>query len=304
MNAEQRRDWLAQRRAGLGSSDSAAVLGLDPYKSALEVALDKWGELPPRNSAPMAWGLKMEEVIALAYLEETGQEPGAPPAAILWHPSAPWMFASLDRLVAGRRIVELKNARTSEGWGRPGTDEVPEHYQIQVQHQLHVGVSHGLDTCADVAVLIGGSDFRVYRVHYNQDFCGNLEMQLKAFWERVLERKAPPLDWDDPDVPRLVQYLHKPKEGTSTVLDVAATSLLHRYEEIGREICALEAARQRYKAMVIESMGDACEGYLSDGRVVRRRQITRREYRVPESTYQDFRITGPKGSNYVCRSDN
>ncbi len=287
MKATERQSWLAERKAGLGSSEAAAVLGLDPYKTALEVALDKWGLLPARDSAALRWGLKLEETIAAAYTEETGLQAEAPPAAILWHPQAPWMFASLDRVVAGQRIVELKNSRTGDGWGRPGTDEIPEHYAVQVQHQLHVGRAHGLDERADVAVLIGGSEFRVYSVNYLPHFCAALEEQLKWFWEKVQRKDT--IGWESSNL-ELLQLLYHPQPGQVVWLDEQGEKLVDAYQQLGLDIAALELQRQTLKAQLIEKMGHACEGHLKDGRYIRRRQITRREYRVPETTYYDMRI--------------
>ncbi|CAG9257981.1 hypothetical protein BDI4_570036 [Burkholderia diffusa] len=38
-----RDDWLAVRRTGIGGSDAASAVGLNPYMSALELWLDKTG---------------------------------------------------------------------------------------------------------------------------------------------------------------------------------------------------------------------------------------------------------------------
>lgn len=38
-----RDDWLAIRRTGIGGSDAAAAVGLNPHMSALELWLDKTG---------------------------------------------------------------------------------------------------------------------------------------------------------------------------------------------------------------------------------------------------------------------
>ena len=38
-----RDDWLAVRKHGIGSSDAAAAVGLNPYKSQLELWLEKTG---------------------------------------------------------------------------------------------------------------------------------------------------------------------------------------------------------------------------------------------------------------------
>jgi len=55
------------------------------------------------------------------------------------------------------RLVEIKTARSADGWGEAGTDEVPQEYLIQVQHYLAVTAL----PVADVAVLFGGQEFRL-----------------------------------------------------------------------------------------------------------------------------------------------
>ena len=45
MNAvAERAAWLAERRSGIGGSDIAAILGLSPWKTAVDVWLDKTGQ--------------------------------------------------------------------------------------------------------------------------------------------------------------------------------------------------------------------------------------------------------------------
>jgi predicted phage-related endonuclease len=202
------------------------------------------------------------------------------------------MFASLDRVVAGKKIVELKNARTAEGWGRAYTDEVPEHYLIQVQHQLHVGIKHGLEEKADVAVLIGGSEFRVYHVSYLPHFGAALEDHLKRFWEKVRDKVAPQVT--EFDRPELVNLLYHPHDGVKIELGEDARELLDEYQRLGMELTMLKAHRDLAQARLITLMGHATEGHFADGRLIRRRLVTRREYHVPESTFFDFRICKEK----------
>ena len=44
-----RAEWLEERRKGIGGSDAAAVAGLNPWRSAAAVYLDKVGEVEPEN---------------------------------------------------------------------------------------------------------------------------------------------------------------------------------------------------------------------------------------------------------------
>ena len=55
MNAPDRAAWLAQRRNGIGASDIAAVLGISPWKTPLQLYMDKRGGDNVNHSAHL-WG--------------------------------------------------------------------------------------------------------------------------------------------------------------------------------------------------------------------------------------------------------
>lgn len=41
MNLSHSKEWHEERKKGIGGSDAAAVLGMDPYRSPLAVYYDK-----------------------------------------------------------------------------------------------------------------------------------------------------------------------------------------------------------------------------------------------------------------------
>lgn len=280
-----RDEWLAERRTGIGSSDAAAVCGLSPWRQPLAVYLDKLGLLPDGSKPAMRWGLKLEETIATAYAETTGREVTLP-AQIMRHPRHPWMLASLDR-VAGDRIVELKTSRTDEGWGAEGTDDIPEAYMIQVQHQMSVAA---IDI-ADVAVLIGGNDFRIYAIQSNRDVQRRLIDIEEAFWDHVIHRRPPELDWSDPRTPGLVELLHQPREEECVDLDMEMLDRVAKYERLGAIVNKIHNLRNTEKARIAEAMGAAAIGYLPDGRAVTRKRMTRKAHQVGTYSFVDFRIS-------------
>ncbi|SOE81023.1 putative phage-type endonuclease [Caballeronia arationis] len=73
-----RDEWLAVRRTGIGGSDAAAAVGLNPYKSQLELWMEKTGrddelEKPDPNDTthPIFWGTLLEPIVAAAYTQQT-----------------------------------------------------------------------------------------------------------------------------------------------------------------------------------------------------------------------------------------
>jgi len=187
MNARQ--EWLAARRLGIGGSDAAAILGASRWKTRVDVWLDKTGQAPEtvENSA-MHWGTVLEPVIREEYSATMGLEVKQPP--MMRSPEHPFMLATVDG-IAGDRILEIKTARTADGWGEEGTDEVPLEYAAQAHHYMIVT---GLPV-ADIAVLIGGSDFRIYTVRQDRELHEAMIEKEREFWRMVETMTMPePVD--------------------------------------------------------------------------------------------------------------
>ena len=196
LTAEQ----LEMRRHGLGGSDAGAVAGLSPWKSPVEVYLEKVGEAPPpEENEAMYWGTVLEDTIARAYAERTGQKVQRRTQTLV-HPRLPWMLANLDRVIVGDKrgpgVLEIKTAGRPDGWGEPGTDEIPDYYMAQVAHYLAVtGYAW-----ARLAVLIGGRDFRVYDIPRDEELIEALIEIERRFWEGHVERRVPPDPRDIKDI--------------------------------------------------------------------------------------------------------
>lgn len=117
-----REQWLAVRNGGIGSSDAAAALGLSPYKSPLELWLEKTNRKPPTDlsqSEAVYWGTVLEAIIANVYAERTGNKVRRI-NAVLQHPEHHHMLANLDRAVGSDGVLEIKTAgpRSAPFWKR------------------------------------------------------------------------------------------------------------------------------------------------------------------------------------------
>jgi putative phage-type endonuclease len=182
-----RQQWLAERRKGIGGSDSAAAVGLSKWTTRLELFLDKRGELEKHETPQMRWGTALEQPIRQEYCNQTGAEVLIPDA-IYQHPEHKFALVNLDGIVINRdRIFEAKTARSGDGWGEPGTDEVPAEYLLQAQHGMAIT---GLPA-TDIAVLIAGSDFRIYVVEADRSLQSMLLEREEEFWDMV-EQNTPP----------------------------------------------------------------------------------------------------------------
>lgn len=192
-----RTEWLDVRKKGIGSSDAAAAVGLNPYCSALELWMIKTGRQhllpqddPQDESSPMYWGNLLEPVVAAHYTKRTGNRVRKV-NAVLQHPDHPWMLANIDREVMGSDSVQILECKTAGLYGsRLWRNGVPEYVQLQVMHQLAVTGKQA----ADVAVLICGQELQIHRIHRDDNMIEQLIALERRFWDLVETDQQPPAD--------------------------------------------------------------------------------------------------------------
>ena len=199
-NDMSRDKWLEVRMTGIGSSDAAASVGLNPYQSQLELWMVKTGrgaalpqEDPNDDTSPMFWGSMLEAFVAAHYTKKSGNRVRKI-NAVLQHPEHAWMLANIDREVIGSPEVQILECKTA---GMNGTklwrDGVPEYVVLQVQHQL--GVTSKAAT--DVAVLVCGNEYSCYRIERDDALIARLIELEKKFWHYVETDTPPPADGSD-----------------------------------------------------------------------------------------------------------
>ena len=71
---DNRDQWLELRRRGLGGSDAATVVNLNPYSSRLALYADKLGLIPDRDdNEAMRQGRDLEAYVAERWCERPGK---------------------------------------------------------------------------------------------------------------------------------------------------------------------------------------------------------------------------------------
>lgn len=199
--------WLKARGYGIGGSDASAILGMNPYKSNIELFEEKTGRLLPEDISDkpyVKYGTQAEPLIRLLFILDY------PEYQVIYHENRilrsktfPFMQASLDGELIdseGRKgILEVKTTNILQSMQREKwKDRIPDNYYIQVLHYL----------------LVTGWDFVVLRAHLRSDWGpdrrtmvkhyfierSEVETDLKMllaeeqkFWEYVESGRKPPL---------------------------------------------------------------------------------------------------------------
>lgn len=143
-----RAEWLEARKTGIGGSDAAAVLGMSPWKTNVELWEEKTGRRQDKDLSDdpcVQYGIQcepfMREIFALDFPQYTiSHEENVS----LKHPDFPYLRASLDGFLEDTStdeigVLEIKasflfSRADREKWeGR-----IPQHYFIQVLHNMNV----------------------------------------------------------------------------------------------------------------------------------------------------------------------
>ena len=270
-----RDEWLDVRLSGIGSSDAAAAIGLNPYKSALALWLEKTGrdQLMPKpdfedDSLPTYWGNILEPIVAAHYTKRTGRKVRRI-NAVLQHPNEPWMLANIDREVIGSDEVQILECKTAGIHGsRLWRDGVPEYVQIQVMHQLAVTGK----PAADVAVLLGGQELQVFRIERNETMIAQLIELERRFWQYVQEDTPPPVDGSD-SADLALRCLF-PDSNTETI-DLSTSeewnNTFERLTSVRHTLQELSAEEALLKQRIQQQLGEAGKAVFLNGVVTWKR---------------------------------
>jgi len=267
MTVQARIDWLKQRQSGIGGSDIAAICGLNPFKTPLQVWQSKINPVVDEEiSEPAYWGTTLENVVAQEYAKRTGRKVQRI-NQILHHPHLPYCLANIDRAVvntdmAGRvfwkddrlttnRILECKTANgfAAKKWGESGSDYVPDEYLVQCM--WYMGIT-GADIC-DLAVLIGGQDFRIYTIQKDTLLLDDLYSTASDFWKLVETHT-------EPDPLTYAECTKKWANSDSSLIVQASESLvddLEKIQNIKAQVKELETQEDALKANVLMALENA-----------------------------------------------
>ncbi|MDH4867566.1 YqaJ viral recombinase family protein [Alcaligenes nematophilus] len=274
-NTLSRDEWLEVRKHGIGSSDAAAAVGLNPYKSQLELWMEKTGrdaDLPKPDptdtAAPVYWGTLLEPIVAASYTQQTGRKVRKV-NAVLQHPERPWMLANIDREVVGASDVQILECKTAGEFGsRHWRDGVPEYVQLQVQHQLAVTGKHA----ADVAVLLCGQQLKVHRIERDDELIAKLMLLQERFWHYVTTDTPPPADGSDSSATAL-QYLYPRDSGERLDFshDSQMSALFTDLQDVRSQLHKYKQLEEQYKQQIQQVMGDASQATFETGSITWKR---------------------------------
>lgn len=169
-----RKEWLAARKSCIGGSDAACILGMNPWKSNVELWLEKTGRAKPEDISgkkEVRYGVEAEASLRRLFKLDYPQMKVSYRNHNMWtNDEFPWAHASLDGWLTdkdGRKgILEIKttnvmSSRQKEVWN----ERIPDNYYCQLLHYM----------------MVTEFEFAILKAQLKWDISGDIYCQTKHY---------------------------------------------------------------------------------------------------------------------------
>jgi len=238
---------------GIGASECAAVLGINPWMTPYELWRIKTGrDKHDISKEPhVIMGQLLEPVIAERYMQRTGDKLAQVHKAYR-HPKYPHILCHIDRRVVGKKkAVEIKKASPfSKDWGEENTEIFPAMYHAQIQHQYLA--TNGAFDDIEVAAYRGLSDIETFVTKPEPEVMNLIIEKVNHFWfEHVLKNVAP-----EPTTRGDLAILYPLNKGDYVMSTPQVYELLTKLKAIKIDIKEYTAEKVAHEKQVIEFIKD------------------------------------------------
>lgn len=254
---KDREEWLKYRESGIGSSEVATIVGLNPWETKYQLWRRKKGLDPAKEeSFAMKAGHYLEDAVAQFWHDETGQEIIKRSAGdwLIRDDERPYLQVSPDRTYwlsgqphsnANKGILECKTTQLSID-----AEDIPKHWFCQVQYQLGVaGLSQG-----SLAWLCSGREFGYKDLAFVPDFYLWLVEEVDRFWKDNIEGGVEPEATDVQDV--LLKF-NRHTDGKIIEVSEAIKKACDELKDVKKELDALTERKEALEAQIKLGFADA-----------------------------------------------
>ena len=278
-----REDWLSYRRAGIGGSDAAAIMGMSPFCTKRDLYYDKCGIQAVMDEEEDNWvakevGHRLEDLVAEIFSRKTGLKV-YPVRKMFRHPLYPFMLADVDFFIdfpdGTTGILECKttNYNARDKWEYNGKPIVPVYYESQGRHYMAVMNLNRVYYCC----LYGNNEdeFFIRYMERDLDIEEDLIAEEEYFWKENVEKGVEPPYTEKPDL--VLESIRKhcgpaDKDADQVKLGRRHLGSIRKYLELKEqkaqhegEAKKLDEKMKEAYAEIVEEMGVSCTGVIKDG---------------------------------------
>lgn len=292
---------IAERTTGIGSTDASVILGLHPWKTPLELYVEKIGESEEEQPLdkvceenggsrydPAYWGNVLEPVVAKEYCIETGDKQVSTGSRFRRNDLRPWQICHLDRMVerdGNKRILEVK---TAGSWSYQSWQDgdIPPWYNAQVQHQLSVTEM----SAATIVCLVGGQSLIWRDIERDEKFVSEMNSAEQEFWDRIESREPPEARSGDQKI--LSRMFPEEFIGKRIELPPESSEWYEMIKDAKLVKAEAENIIDKCNSLLRQSLGDAEIGILPNNAGAYTLKTTNRKaFTVKEKSFRQLRHT-------------
>ena len=253
---KDRNEWLDYRRAGIGSSEIATIVGLNPFETPYQLWRRKIGlDEPKSETFAMRAGHYLEDAVSQFWSDATGRQ-------IIKASAGDWIVRNDDKpfvQVSPDRTYWLDDNRNNDNKGILeckttqrviDADDLPKTWFCQVQYQLGgAEIQQG-----SIAWLTAGREFGYQDLTLVPDFYAWLVEEAERFWiDNVMGGK-------EPDCANVQDVLIKFNRHTDSKVIEVGDEIMQAYsqlKDVRAEISKLEEQKEALEAKLKMGFGDA-----------------------------------------------
>ncbi len=172
---KNRDEWLEKRAGRIGGSDASCIVGMNPYKSNVELWEEKTGKKQAEDISDkpyVKYGTEAEEHLRALFALDFPQYKVSYEENNMWlNSDYPFAHASLDGWLEdenGRKgILEIKTSNILQSMQKEKWNHrIPDNYYLQVLHYL----------------IVTEFDFAVLKAQLKSEFAGDVVLSTKHYF--------------------------------------------------------------------------------------------------------------------------
>jgi putative phage-type endonuclease len=254
-----REQWLEVRKSGIGSSEVATIVGLNPYETPYQLWRRKIGlDAPKAENVYMRNGHHLEDAVSRMWSDENPAREVIKRSAIDWiirDNERPYLQVSPDRTFwlgesrspEEKGILEIKTTMK-----KIDPDDLPKTWFTQVQYQLGVaGYTQG-----SLAWLSAGFgfDFGFRDLQFVPDYYEWLIEEIDRFWTDNIIGKQEPAATNVADV--LIKY-NRHTDGKTVETSDEVFEAYKELKDVKKELDEIEKRKEELEGKLKFALGDA-----------------------------------------------
>lgn len=239
---KDRETWLANR-IGIGSSEIATIVGLNPYETKFQLWQKKTGQAPAQqDNFAMKRGRYLEDAVSRFFEDESGRTviKSSAENVLYVHPEKDFFRVSPDRLYwlngvtrndENKGVLECKTTEMLID-----VEDLPKHWFCQLQWQLGIMQrEHG-----SLAWLIGQRSFQYVDLAFVPEFFFWLQEQAEKFWIDNIQGGIRPEFTSPADI---LAYYSKHTESKTIEVTESIFDAYLKLKDVKNQLAELEAQK-------------------------------------------------------------